>query len=383
MVTDLSAKRVGDRVVLRWTTPSRTTDDLEIKGAMTAELCRETDARPALPAARLAACTPVVRTAAVPGPSETADTLPVSLRAGPAVLLAYRIQIFNSTGHSSGNSTAPAYAAAGSTPAAVASLQATASEQGAVLEWKSERDSAAALETGPAAPPQVIDFSRIDLSLPPAPEKRVRPAAQPSGKTSSKSRPVQPKKTQDEASNEVHLRAPDTAPAANPERAGTVDTTAAMGDTYTYTAQRVRALTLGNHQLEIASEPSAPVTMAMRDTFPPKPPTGLATIAGTTAPDAAVRGAKPQPYIDLSWEPNTEPDLAGYRVYRQLARPDGTPQGPLARLTPLPIAVPAYRDVAVRPGQGYIYTVTAVDAAGNESAPSAKAHESVPEAAPE
>jgi fibronectin type 3 domain-containing protein len=110
----------------------------------------------------------------------------------------------------------------------------------------------------------------------------------------------------------------------------------------------------------------------MRDTFPPKSPTGLATIPGLS--DAA-NGSPTAAYIDLSWEPNSEPDLAGYLVYRQLARPNGDPQGPLGKMTPLPIAAPAYRDVAVAPGQRYIYSVTAVDASGNESAPSAKAQE--------
>jgi len=156
--------------------------------------------------------------------------------------------------------------------------------------------------------------------------------------------------------------------------AGTLDASAAMGGTYAYVAQRVRSVTLGDHTLELYSEPSPAVTLAMRDTFPPAPPTGLASIAGFSTPSA---GGESAPYIDLSWEPSPEPDLAGYFVYRRLARPNGDPQGPLARLTPLPIPAPAYRDVAVRPGQRYIYDVTAVDASGNESAPSAKALESV------
>jgi hypothetical protein len=145
-----------------------------------------------------------------------------------------------------------------------------------------------------------------------------------------------------------------------------------MGETYSYVVQQVRFTTLEGLPLELRSEPSTAVTLTMRDTFPPKPPSGLATIPGAT--DAAA-GTPSTPYIDLSWEPNAEPDLAGYLVYRQLARPNGDPQGPLGRLTPLPIAAPAYRDVAVVPGQRYIYSITAVDASGNESAPSAKAQE--------
>jgi len=372
LVNDLSAERVGDRIILRWTTPSRTTDDLEIKGSMTAELCRVTDIIPSTPAVGPTSCAPVRHLPVSPGPSQVDDTLPPALQSDPPLLLTYRIRIFNSTGHSAGDSTTAAYAAAGAAPAPFASLRATASEQGAVLEWKSV--------VGPAkSSADEIDLRRIDLSTPPRTEKKATPAIQRSGKSSSKSKSAQPRRSEDASPNEVHLRAPDSVASSTRDTVGTVDTTAVMGDIYTYTAQRVRAVTLGSRKLEIASLPSALVTLAMRDTFPPKPPTGLATISGNASPDPAVEGAKPQPYIDLSWEPNTEPDLAGYRVYRQLSRPDGSPQGPLARLTALPIAVPAYRDVAVRPGQGYIYTVTAVDAAGNESAPSAKTLESVSE----
>lgn len=149
-----------------------------------------------------------------------------------------------------------------------------------------------------------------------------------------------------------------------------------MGETYTYTAERVITVTLGPHTLEMYSEPSSPVTVEMRDTFPPAVPTGLATIPG-------VNPATSTAYIDLSWEPNGEPDLAGYLVYRQLASQNGDPQGPLARLTTSPVVAPAYRDVAVSAGQRYIYQVTAVDAAGNESAPSAKAQEGLDSSVPE
>jgi fibronectin type 3 domain-containing protein len=108
----------------------------------------------------------------------------------------------------------------------------------------------------------------------------------------------------------------------------------------------------------------------------------LETISGT-APAAGQQGSPADaaghasPYIDLSWEPNTEPDLAGYLVYRQLANADGSPHGSMVKLTTAIISAPAYRDVAVIRGQRYIYQVTAVDASGNESAPSAKAQEVV------
>jgi hypothetical protein len=358
-VKDLAAERVGDRVLLRWTTPSRTTDDMEIRRPMTAEICREVGARPHTPAARLTACTTVRSLAVTPGASEASDELPAELSAGQPVLLTYRIKLQNEGGRSAGNSAYAAFAAAGSVPPTISNLKATASERGAVLEWDALPGDGSASNT-----PDVVELRRVDLSQAPPAQKK---AAATSVRPPAKSKGAQPKPATATESNAVYLRVTEERRGG---QAGTLDETAAMGDTYTYLAERVRKLTIGNHALEVHSAPSETVTFAMKDTFPPKPPTGLATIAGTA--DAAGNAS-----IDLSWDANTEADLAGYRVYRQLARPDGTPEGPLARLTALPITAPAYRDVAVKAGQRYIYHVTAVDASGNESAPSAKALEAV------
>jgi fibronectin type 3 domain-containing protein len=70
--------------------------------------------------------------------------------------------------------------------------------------------------------------------------------------------------------------------------------------------------------------------------------------------------------VDLSWSISLETDLAGYRVYR--SELEGT-RGQV--LNPDLLPTPAVRDTSVKPGHRYWYTVTAVDRAGNESAPSA------------
>jgi fibronectin type 3 domain-containing protein len=70
--------------------------------------------------------------------------------------------------------------------------------------------------------------------------------------------------------------------------------------------------------------------------------------------------------VDLSWSISLESDLAGYRVYRSA---EGSARGQLLNADLLP--TPAIRDTSVEPGRRYWYTVTAVDHAGNESAPSA------------
>jgi fibronectin type 3 domain-containing protein len=67
--------------------------------------------------------------------------------------------------------------------------------------------------------------------------------------------------------------------------------------------------------------------------------------------------------VDVSWSPSSEPDLALYRVYR-------ASEGPPERLAELPAGETRHRDQTAAAGVPYIYTVTAVDKDGNESAPS-------------
>ena len=84
------------------------------------------------------------------------------------------------------------------------------------------------------------------------------------------------------------------------------------------------------------------------DVFPPAVPTGLAAIPGVAG-------------IELSWNPDTEPDLRGYVLYRSV---NG---GPLEKTGGL-LPTPAYSDHAVETGKRYRYQVSAVDQLGNESA---------------
>src|SRR5260370_28608010 len=126
VVTDLTAQRIGNQVQLHWTTPSRTTDGRNLKGPLTAEFCRQTN-----PAA---ACTPVHRLPIQPGPTHAIDPLPSDLTSDPVTLLAYRVTIFNTSGRTAGPSH-QAFAAAGAAPPPVLQLRATATSDGAMIEW--------------------------------------------------------------------------------------------------------------------------------------------------------------------------------------------------------------------------------------------------------
>ena len=364
VVNDLTAERVGDVVHLHWTTPEMTTDRIGIKGAMTAEICRITLTAPA---PQTPSCTQITRLPVQPGPAHAADALPPVLTVDPPALLEYRVQIFNIHGHSAGLSP-EAFAASGAAPPLVEQLRATPIPDGAMLEWQPKSTSAIVeLDRLPVGPDGVVveppqrkaakkSSSRPTLKKPPASQPKPAPASSP--------KPLQLTST---APIEVKLRTP-IQPA---DPGGAIDHTAQMGETYQYTAQRVRSVSVGGHTLELRSAVSPPVTVAMRDIFPPHAPSGLEAVpGGATAADRS---------IDLSWTPDTDADLAGYFVYRQEVDPKGVVTGTVTRLNTTPVVGPAYRDQTALAGHRYAYRVTAVDAAGNESAPSADVQETLRE----
>ena len=126
------------------------------------------------------------------------------------------------------------------------------------------------------------------------------------------------------------------------------------GKTYAYVVRSV----IGSPGGALESSESPLAILTPKDTFPPAAPQGIVAAIQPGATPGAVA-------VELSWSINVEPDLAGYRVYR--SEQEGA-RGAL--LTPDLLPSPAYRDNSVESGQRYWYTVTAVDRAGNESAPS-------------
>lgn len=123
-----------------------------------------------------------------------------------------------------------------------------------------------------------------------------------------------------------------------------LDTTAEFAKPYTYEVQRIVKLADGK---EAESAASAPQGITPIDKFPPAAPTGL---HATLSPSS----------IELTWQQNTEPDLAGYRVYRAVG------SGPLRRIAEVS-QIPSYSDHGVEAGKTYRYAVSAFDQSGNES----------------
>ena len=115
--------------------------------------------------------------------------------------------------------------------------------------------------------------------------------------------------------------------------------------------------------MEFDGESGAAVTVVVHDGFAPAVPGGVQAVAA---------GAGLKTFVDLTWVPDTDADLAGYNVYRREA------VGGVTKLNDGVVAVPSYRDAQVAAGKKYFYAVTAVDLRGNESAKSDEGSESVP-----
>ncbi len=123
-----------------------------------------------------------------------------------------------------------------------------------------------------------------------------------------------------------------------------------FGRTYGYKARAV----FKQGAQEAEGEDGQSYELTPRDIFPPGTPQGLTALYTVGA-------------VELIWNANLEPDLAGYNVYR---REEGKP---LQRMNKELVRTPIYRDSAIEAQRHYFYQVTAVDLNGNESRPSAEA----------
>jgi hypothetical protein len=310
-VTDLTAKRIGNDVDLRWTMPKRATDKVVLAGDQKVRVCRAVDT---------ASCTVADTLLVAPGvPADCTDHLPPALASGAVRPLVYTVELENRSGRTAGPSNA-AVTASGPAPPQIQDLRAQARTDGIALRWT----------------PEIGSFTvRIDRKL-----------------------------VQQPGTPKSELPLEQTLEFTGKDAGRVLDANAALDHTYTYTVERVDRLTLKDKPIEVASAPSEPVTINARDVFPPAVPSGLQAVA-----DAEAHA------IDLSWQPDTEADLAGYMVYRREAGSSGPP----ARISTAAQPAPSFRDTTVLPGHTYEYSVSAVDHDGNESARSAEIQESLPQ----
>jgi hypothetical protein len=320
-VTGLTAVRTGNQVSLTWTMPKKNTDKLLLKGNVPVRVCRQEEA---------GACAMAGDLALAPG-AEGAfhETLSPALASGPPRALTYFVEMDNRNGRSAGLSNA-AVVLAGAAPGAVAGLTAQVRKDGIVLRWT------------PDSGKEAIRLHRTLLT----------PEA--GAKTKARQGLLAPQLEAVERSLLVEVGTPGS-------RA--LDKDIRFGQNYEYRAQRVVHRIVDGQMMELAGPLSAPVRVEALDVFPPAVPTGL----------AAVANAGPEPSIDLSWQPGTEADLAGYAVYRREA------DGGWRRISSAqPLVPPAFHDAQVQSGHTYQYAVSAIDQGGHESTRSAEAEETVP-----
>jgi fibronectin type 3 domain-containing protein len=133
-----------------------------------------------------------------------------------------------------------------------------------------------------------------------------------------------------------------------------------FGDKYVYV---VRSVSLGTEGKPVESRDSNSIQLAPVDTYPP------------AAPEKPTVGPAPG-RLSVFWVANSEPDLAGYYVYRStdpnLAKDKWT------KLTPTLYSKTTFTDENVEAGKTYYYYVVAVDKTGNVSSLSDVASETVP-----
>jgi fibronectin type 3 domain-containing protein len=319
-VSNLRATRKGRTVTLTWAAPTRTTDGHNIRHPGPTEVCRaaETIKQCGTPIAKLA---PLKNLSDKQSSFQTYIDMLSNFSSTADAKLEYAIEIRNSYGKTAGLSN----------EVEVPSVPTLTSPQN--------------LEAQPA-PDGIHLIWSAAINIPEIPGLRFvyriyrREAA-------SQAQVI---------AGEVPVQA-DTAP-------NFLDSTIEWEKTYQY---RVTAVTLivqpHSAEQQVEGDDSPEITVFAHDVFPPATPTGL---------QAVFSGPGQKPFIDLVWAPDTDPDLAGYNLYRSEAGTEAK------KLNADPVKSPAFRDEAVLPGHEYTYRVSAIDVRGNESAHSDSAEEKVP-----
>jgi fibronectin type 3 domain-containing protein len=330
-ITDLTAHQDGDGVRLTFTMPSNSIAGVKLATTPAVEILRgalKPDGSPDLSSFRVVYAIPgaLVDNSRSEGHIGFTDPIaPEEIKAHPGRTLAYMVRTRASQKRVSADSNVVSVRVF-PVPERIASVEARVTEPAIELSWT------APARTSAGDPLPAIIGYRIYRS-------EITPQA------GSSSAPVPPQGKNEAPSSLL----------ATSETNSYRDTSFAFDHTYVYV---VRSVIQANGS-ELESAASAPVTVTPRDTFPPAAPQGVvAALLPAVSPGALV--------VDLSWSISLETDLAGYRVYR--SEQEGT-RGLVLNQELLP--TPAVRDTSVQPGHRYWYTVTAVDHAGNESAPSA------------
>ena len=133
-----------------------------------------------------------------------------------------------------------------------------------------------------------------------------------------------------------------------------------FGENYRYV---VSSVSLGTEGAQVESVNSNELPAAPRDIFAPSSPTGI-----TIAPGPG--------RLAIFFAANTEPDLAGYNLYR--STDPNLPKDKWTKLSTSLLTKTTFQDQNVESGKKYYYYLTATDQTGNVSLPSEVVSETVP-----
>ncbi len=332
-VIDLRAVRKGDRVYLNWTVPSETTDRLIVRHLGLTRICRSLDAAMSdcanpvgeVPAPQLPKASGRQTKSAKPATKMQAshtDNLPARLLSDTTFArIFYAISVLNANGRSAGISNVvdvPSVPALPPPP----DFRAEVTAAGVLLSWTEI--------------PHVTEKPGLRHAY--------RVYRRPEGGNS------------DVVVGEVPVDA--SSPPA------LVDHSFEWEKTYFYRATVVTQIhEAGKPDTQFEGDDTPAVKVFAHDVFPPDVPAGL---------QAVFSGPGQQPFIDLTWAPDTEADLSGYNVFRHEAGAEPV------KINSELVKTPAFRDMNVASGRTYFYSVSAVDVRGNESARSQEASEVVP-----
>jgi hypothetical protein len=335
-VDDLQAVRKGDKVYLRWTQPSETSDRQSIKGETTARICRGYRTQPKTSCTNVVAA---IKSTTKPGETVSqVDDLSTILRSqAPQDYVIYNVEIVNDRGKSAGPSNAVTVFLAPSVPPPANVSAELLSRNAITVQW--------------TPPSGFASEGNRNLSA----KYLYRILRNVRDEKSAVSKKPQPPAVLAEV------------PATPGPRQSYQDTNFEWEKTYDYRVVGVTQVLSREGKLlsEFEGDDSPAAEIVARDIFPPDPPQGLQAVsAGAVENNAAA--------IDLSWSPSQESDVSGYNVYRS------TGGQPAVRVNKDLVKTPTYRDrVPVDQGVSYTYRVTAVDLRGNESKPSEPATETV------
>lgn len=318
-VDDLAAARKGDRVTLTWTAPVETTDRDSLRAPGATHICRGDSG--------MEQCNPVGEEQTGPSPQpmrQFVDTLPRDLQQqNPAGFVAYALESRNPRGQSGGLSNRVLVPLA-PTLSPPTDLKASVGSDGITLTWSGE------------------------LHQHETPEMRHRYRLYRREAASDKEVVI----------GELQMQQSPTAQL--------LDRSFEWEKAYRYKMAVVTMVPrAGQDAIEVEGDDSPAIEVLAHDAFPPAVPQGVQAVFAGAA----------QKFIDLTWTPATESDLAGYNVYRR----DPGEYGPARMLNAEPVKAPAFRDAEIESGKRYLYSVSAVDLRGNESARSEETAESVSE----